>query len=225
MLKLSPLHATAQKMGALLDEHGGWQVAQRFSGGEGEEAAAREGVALADLSYMGKLLVEGQETTSLLEAVWGVSLSEVYQGVMAGPGTVYLLRNDRAFMSTPPGDEGPAVAALEEQAAQLKFFITVTHMTHAWFELLLIGPSSAELLSRLCGLDFHPDHFRNLTARQSSVAKTSQLIIRHDRGGIPAYSLIGGRSLAAYLWQTILEAGRDLEIRPIGLQALTAFEK
>jgi glycine cleavage system aminomethyltransferase T len=225
MFKLSPLYTTAQKMGALLDEHGGWHVAQRFGGVEGEEAAARDRVALADLSYMGKLLVEGQETAALLEAVWGVPPLDVSRGVMAGPGTVYQLRNDRAFIGTLPGDESAAMAALSEQVAKLKLFLTVTHMTQAWSELLLIGPLSAEVLSRLCGLDFHTDRFRNLTARQSSVAKTSQLIIRHDRGGIPAYSLIGGRSLAAYLWQTILEAGRDLEIRPIGLQTLTALEK
>ena len=53
-------------------------------------------------------------------------------------------------------------------------------------------------------------------AKQSSVAKTTQLIIRRDLGEQPAYALIGGRSLAAYLWQTIMEAGQDLDIQPVG---------
>jgi heterotetrameric sarcosine oxidase gamma subunit len=97
--------------------------------------------------------------------------------------------------------------------------ITVTDITPGCAELWLIGPHSPLLLSRLCGLDFHERRFPNHTAQRSSVAKTTQTIIRRDRGDLPAYALIGRRSLAAYLWQTIMEAGKDLKIQPIGLDA------
>jgi sarcosine oxidase gamma subunit len=44
-------------------------------------------------------------------------------------------------------------------------------------------------------------------AWQTSVAKTTQLVIRDDLDdGQPSYWLIGARSLAAYLWATLLEA-------------------
>ena len=75
-------------------------------------------------------------------------------------------------------------------------------------------------------MDLHPKAFPNNSAKQSSVAKTSQLIIRSDRVSasgattVTAYTLIGARSLAAYLWETVLEAGRDLGIAPIGQAAL-----
>lgn len=209
-------------MGALFEERHGWQLAQRFSAG-GEITAAREGVALADLSYRGKLLVEGEDTEGLLNVAWKAPTLAIGQGAVVEPGTVYRLRHDRVFISTSPGDEESATKLLEKEAAKLKTLATVTDMSHAWSELLVVGPTSAVLLGRLCALDFHSDQFPNRTAKQSSVAKTSQLIIRHDRHDIQAYSLIGGRSLAAYLWETILEAGRDLDIRPIGLEALGAL--
>ena len=63
-------------------------------------------------------------------------------------------------------------------------------------------------------------NFPNGTAKQSSVAKTRQLIIRQDIGDLPAYVLIGARPLAAYLWETILQAGEDLGIQAIGITAL-----
>jgi heterotetrameric sarcosine oxidase gamma subunit len=94
--------------------------------------------------------------------------------------------------------------------------ITVTEVTHANAELWLIGPHSAELLGRLCSLDFYASQFPNGAAKQSSVAKTTQLIIRQDRGGLPAYALIGPRSLASYLWQTVFEAGKDLGLQLMG---------
>ena len=93
-------------------------------------------------------------------------------------------------------------------------------VTHGQADLVLIGPFSMDLLSRLCGLDFHSKHFPNLTAKQSSVAKTRQLILRRDLGEHLAFSLIGARSLADYLWQMIFEAGQDLNIAPVGQSAL-----
>ena len=86
--------------------------------------------------------------------------------------------------------------------------VTVTDVTHGRAQLRLSGARAAELLSRLCALDFHPDHFPDGAARQTSVAKTTQLVIRDDVDGGLSYSLIGARSLGGYLWRTILEAAR-----------------
>ena len=52
------------------------------------------------------------------------------------------------------------------------------------------------------------------------MAKTAQLIIRRDRNELPAYAVIGARSFGTYLWQTILEAGADLGLEPMGQAAL-----
>jgi sarcosine oxidase gamma subunit len=81
---------------------------------------------------------------------------------------------------------------------------------------------SAELLGRLCALDFHPGQFPDSSARQTSVAKTTQLIIRDDLddGRVLSYSVVGARSLGAYLWEAILDSGRDLDIRPLGAHDL-----
>jgi heterotetrameric sarcosine oxidase gamma subunit len=78
-------------------------------------------------------------------------------------------------------------------------------------------------LSKVCGLDFHPLAFPNGWAKQSSLAKTPQLIIRRDIGELPAFSIIGVRSFAAYVWETIMEAGYELGITPIGQAAVQAL--
>ena len=88
----------------------------------------------------------------------------------------------------------------------------------------MIGPASQELLSKVCGLDFHPSVFPNETAKQSSLAKTTQLIIRRDIGKLPAFSIIGAQSLGPYVWDTPMEAGREFGIVPIGRAALAALE-
>jgi heterotetrameric sarcosine oxidase gamma subunit len=142
------------------------------------------------------------------------------QGTAVPEGHVYRLRADLFFVSTPPGIESDVLLPLHEASHTAGDLVTVTDITHGRAELRLVGPASAELLSRLCGLDFHPSAFPNLAARQSSLAKTTQLIIREDIGALPAYSLVGARSLGAYLWHSMMQAGRDLGLEPLGQAAL-----
>jgi sarcosine oxidase subunit alpha len=136
---------------------------------------------------------------------------------------IFRLRTDQFFVSTTAG-EAEGVTAELTAARSAEGLVTVTDVTHGRSQLLVIGPKAAELLGRLCGLDFHDGRFPNLSARQSSVAKTRQLILRQDIGSLPAYALIGSRSLAAYLWETTLEAGRDLAVLPIGQETIDGLK-
>jgi heterotetrameric sarcosine oxidase gamma subunit len=224
--KFTPLHRLAEKASARFSNRSGWLVAVGYGALEDEVAAARRRVALADNSANGKVLAEGKNVASVLQSAWRAATMEIGQGAAAGPGYVYRLRSDLFFVSTDPGREIEAVEALDSAVQIEGAFVTVTDVTHGRSELKIVGPHSAKLLNRLCGLDFHPEAFPNHAARQSSVAKTSQLIIRSDSvsasGGetVTGFTLIGARSLAAYLWETLLEAGRDLDIAPIGQTAL-----
>jgi len=215
-IKRSPLHSTAQALAAQFADEAGWQTPEIFTGVETETAAARQNVTLADASANGKIMVQGQAAAAVLLAV---SL-EIGAGMATGLGHIYRLRPDLFFISTPPGAEADAVHSIRLAVPAAGDLVTVTDVTHGRAQLQLIGPNSRDLLSRLCGLDFHPAAFPNLAARQSSVAKTTQLIIRRDLGQLPAFALIGARSLAAYLYDTIMQAGRDLGIAPIGRTAI-----
>jgi len=239
-MKLTPIYAIAQDLNAQFIDRAGWQVPASFSALEAEVAAARDGVALADLSANGKLTVEGRRALDFLQTIWKLPPLEISQGATIETGFLdrkfkkckasvfretrflgfYRLRADLFFIAAPPGLEAEVEQTLTGAALSFPDLITVTDLTHGRAELRLIGPASAELLSRLCSLDFHPAAFPNLTARQSSVAKTAQLIIRADLVELPAFSLIGASSLGAYLWETIMKAGRDLGIAPVGQTAI-----
>jgi sarcosine oxidase, subunit alpha len=177
---------------------------------------ASMGVALLDDSANGKVMVQGTAAAAALAAAWGTPALGIGEGAAAGPGGVYCLRSDLYLVHMPAGAAQTAAAELLAAVATLDGLVTITDVTHGRVELRLIGPRSADLLSRLCGLDFHPQAFPNRSARYSSVAKTRQLVIRRDVGDLPAYTLVGGRSYAAYLWQTVLQAGVDLGVTPIG---------
>jgi heterotetrameric sarcosine oxidase gamma subunit len=169
--------------------------------------------------------LQGESSEAVLQSTWAVPPVIIGRGAFVEPGYLYRLRRDLFFIQVPPGAEGEVLRRLMEVTQDRDETLTVTDVTHGRADLLLVGPGSPALLSRLCSLDFHWDQFPNLSAKQSSVAKSRQLILHRDLGELPAYSLVGARSLAAYLWETILEAGYDLGILPMGQTALESLQQ
>lgn len=212
-IKLSPLHTTAESLGAQFTATHNWQLPAQFTDSATETAVARNNVALCDRSANHKIQIQGEEEAAFLQA----DDLAMGAGREAEGGFLYRLRTDLFWWHG--GVEIQKPDFWEKSGFSGDAPITITDITPGHAELWLIGPHSRLLLSRLCGLDFHEHHFPNHTAKRSSVAKTTQTIIRRDQTDLPTYALIGRRSLAAYLWQTIMEAGKDLNIQPIGLDA------
>ena len=220
-IKLTPLHYTTQRLGATFIEQRGWRIPESYATQEAEIAAARERLALADETPNGKLLLEGDQAESVLMDAFDLDSLEINEG----HNGIYRLRNDLFFISTPPSREIRAQKKLTTALKASEQFVTVTDITHGRVEIRVIGPNSQELLSKVCGLDFHLSAFPNETAKQSSLVKTTQLIIRCDISGLPAFSIIGAQSLGPYVWDTLMEAGREFGVVPIGKAALTALIK
>jgi heterotetrameric sarcosine oxidase gamma subunit len=217
--KLSPLSQLATQAGAVWSEFAGWQVADHYGNAAAEQTAALHHVGILDLSAGGKIMIQGERAETIISDLPSNPALTINQGANLGNGVeVYRLRGDQFILLTSPGGERRVVRRLETAAQSIGSLITITDVTHGRAWIGLVGPQSAELLSRLCGLDFHPSIFPKGTAKQTSVAKTTQLVVCHDFADTVAYSIVGGRSLAAYLWETILTAGRDLNARPVGLK-------
>ena len=222
---LSPLHSRLRTLDAEFAGRDGWQVAERFP--EAGPDAASRGVAIADESANGKLQVQGEDAEGLVGAAFSPPALAVGKSASIealGPGRVCRLRRDLFFIGTAPEEAAAALDRLRrEPGASENAETAVADLTHGRSELRLVGPAAPELLSKVCGLDFDIGRFLDGDARQSSVAKTRQLIVRGDAGGLPSYSLIGGRSLGAYLWDTLMQAGAEFAIAPLGLRDLRAL--
>lgn len=223
-MKRTPIQEIAEGEGATFAEVSGWRVVDTFPGEPEVPAQDTLQLGLADCSQRAKVLVEGAGATRVIERAWDVQPPAVNRGATLSRGAVCRLRGDRYMLSGPPGAEEAFMATLHSAVQQEDGLVTISDATQGRAELWLLGPAAPELLSRLCGLDLHPRSFPNLTARQTSVAKTTQLVIRHDRGVVPVYALIGARSLGAYLWQTIAEAAHDLPLQLCGRRFLQGLQ-
>lgn len=89
--------------------------------------------------------------------------------------------------------------------------LTVTDISHGLGILLIAGRDAAETLSKLSAVDFSDRQFPNHRAVQTSLAKVRATLIRRDCNGRHTFVIAVGRSVADYVWRTLLDAAGEFD--------------
>lgn len=216
----SGLAAVAERAGARVGTVAGWQVVLGYGPLEAEQTAVREGVALADASAVGKLVIQGRAIDDALTAHFGAAPAQPTD-LMAFDGGWITRMNRYEYYAVLPLDQlGEKVDAL--RAAFAGRHAHVTSLTHGRDAIAVIGPRAPETLNKLCALDFHARTFPNHTAQISNVAKVAALIARVDRAGIRSYEIHLDRSYSECVWAALLDAAQEFGGRAVGWPAYSS---
>ncbi|MFW5679990.1 MAG: sarcosine oxidase subunit gamma [Pseudomonadota bacterium] len=167
--------------------------------------AARQGTTLAVLPPSTALDLRARDAmVERFGAVLGCALpTEPSTSAAAGEVVVLWLGPDRWLCLG-----GDHRGALETAAAGA--FAAVTDVSHQLCGLELSGPAARDVLAAGCRLDLHPQAMPEGFAGRTLVEKAEVILHRRpDRAGCPVFWLFVGRSFAGYLWDWLLEAGRE----------------
>jgi sarcosine oxidase subunit alpha len=208
----TPLHHWHQAHGARFVDRDGWQVVAAYSGAGPEAAAARAGLGLADVSAFAKVSVRGPAVRTALpfqrgglfisDKSWlGCCLTDDHVLMLASTTVAPVMSQGLADSQTRPGSLGTDVAS-----------------TYAGFEL--VGPALEDVFRRLTHHDIRPPAGSPGFCAETALAGVEALLVRHDRGSLPALRVYVAWDLGEYVWGRILEAGADVPITPLGLEAL-----
>ena len=192
-------------------EHHGWHVPSSFSAPADEAARTREAVGLADVSWMAKFNLQGHGLKSPPDL---------------GPEAFLWSLGQLQYLVT---CEPPAGAGVRERLQQFQKVgtdpslpapIYATEVTSVYAQLLLAGPRSRDVLSKLTSLNFSDRARGDLTCAQATVAHVHAIVLRKDLKGLLAYHLLVSRDYGESVWESVLHAGHEFHIIPFGLQAL-----
>ena len=125
--------------------------------------------------------------------------------VGSGPGEWLLL--------AAPGAAAEVAARIDTDDDRL---VTVLDFTHGRALMRLTGAAADRTLSKICAIDLSDPVTPNAAAFRSSVAKLATDVVRDDRDGLPSYLLHCERSSGQYLYDALLDAGREFGIEPDG---------
>ena len=117
-----------------------------------------------------------------------------------------------------PRDQAIVVAWLADAAARTEELVSVVDVTHGRALLRLTGAKAPALLAKECSLDLHDAVCPDASALRSSVAGVATDILRDDRSGTRSYLLHCERSLGQYLFDSLLDAGREFGVEADGFR-------
>ncbi len=76
--------------------------------------------------------------------------------------------------------------------------------SHYWFAIK--GARAPEMFAKLCAVNLSPEIFANRSVAQTSVARTSAVIVRHDIEDELCYYLLGDSSTVLYMRNCLIDA-------------------
>lgn len=250
-VRRTPLHARLAELGACFGEVNGgeranWYGEPRTSPGYDysygrpswfnrvaeEHRAAREGVALFDLSPFAKFEVAGPDalavcqlaTTADIDIEYDKAVYTLFLNEGAGielDGTVTRLSADRFLVVTPSFTQQKTLAYLN-RLAQGKA-ATVFDCTAAFATIGVMGPKSRELLSRISPEDWSDEAQPYTRGRTVEIADGYAYSLRVSFVGELGYELYPSADLAVNVFDALWEAGQDLGIKMAGYHALDSL--
>lgn len=219
-VRLTPLYHEHLALGATMTERDGWLLSQSYGDRSRELATLHDAAGLLDRSEQTKIDLKGDGIDALLRAVFpAMESAEVGRSATGVDGAlVYRLTDEEALVITSP-DVGVRTLHTLSSAAGEHRCVHVVDLTGSLCGLHLLGPQAPAVLQRVSALDLAPDRFAAGAVVQGAVAKVHAVVARRDTAELIGYDLYVDRDLGAYLWDTLLEIGAPLALRPVGREA------
>jgi aminomethyltransferase len=223
-MRLTPLQAEHEALGAKMGEFAGWSMPIEYAGVLTEHRAVREAAGMFDLTHLGKIEVAGPAALDRLQRVvtsdvtalpiggaqYGMVLTE--DGGIVDDLITYRLAEDR-FLVVPNAANTEAVLAI--LSGEPSAGAAIDHRPDL-VTIAVQGPRSLDLVTptfpEVEGMAF-------MTCAESSFRDVVVLAARSGYTGERGVELFVPDAVARALWRDLLERGGSLGLEPAGLGA------
>ena len=230
-LKRTPMDRIHRQLGATMVESGPWLRPHNYGSPADECAAVRQRVGIIDVGTLGKLEALGAAAPQLLDRIYTHRFSDLPagriryglmtsdNGVILDDGTVTRLAADRYFITTTSGNADVIEEWFNQWNAGGDNCAHIVNVTAAYGAVNVAGPKARETLAKLTAIDLSPDKFRYMRSARGEVAGVPSLLLRIGFVGETGWELHFPAEYGEYMWNAIMEAGREFGISPFGLEA------
>ncbi|GAW27839.1 MULTISPECIES: glycine cleavage system aminomethyltransferase GcvT [unclassified Carboxydocella] len=225
-LKRTPLYELHIAAGAKMVDFGGWEMPVQYSGIIDEHQTVRQAAGLFDVSHMGEITVKGPGALAFLEKLLPNQVARLAKGqILYSPmcyehgGTVddllvYKEDAEEYLLVVNAGNTDKDYEWIKQLAPA---GVEVENISHTVAQLAIQGPQATAILKPLTPVQL--DAIRYYWFTRGEVAGIPCIISRTGYTGEDGWELYCSPDQARQLWQTLLTAGQDKGIKPIGLGA------
>ena len=198
----------------------------------GEEChAVRNAVGLMEISGFGKYEIVGPGAAPWLSRLLAgkipspgrMALAPMLneQGRIIGDFSLACLAHDRFLMIGSAAAEIYHMRWFERHPPPTGTLIRA--LSYALTGFMIAGPRSRELLRRLVRADVSSDAFKFFDVRETTVGMVPATVVRASYTGDLGYEIWVTPDYQVTLYEQLVEAGKDLELRHFGSRALTSL--
>ena len=230
-VKLTPLDRKHRELGARMMDVGSWKRPYDYGSSQEECIAVRQRVGIIDVSTLGKLDVQGKDAPALLDKVYTHIFSNLAvgrirygllcsdSGMIIDDGTITRLAEDHCFITTTTGNIDLMEEWLKWWAAGTDMCVHISNVTAGYAAINVAGPRAREALGKLTDLDLSPSGFRYMKSARGEVAGVDSLLLRIGFVGETGWEIHFPAEYGEYMWDSLMEAGKEFGIAPFGLEA------
>jgi sarcosine oxidase subunit alpha len=210
---------------------GDWKRPLHYGDVAAECVAVHQAAGLIDVSTLGKLDVQGPDAAEFLDWIHPNRFSDLkvgrvrYRamlddaGIILDDGTVARLGPERFFVSTTTGNIDAVDQWFGWWLAGGPRRVGIADVTSQYAAVNLAGPNARAIMARVTSLDVSREAMPYLAAAQGDVAGIPAIILRIGFVGEVGYEIHVPADYGSHLWDALMDAGRDLGLRPFGVEA------
>jgi 4-methylaminobutanoate oxidase (formaldehyde-forming) len=210
-----------------------WGRENWFSWWEAEHKAAREGVILMDMSFMSKFMVQGRDAGKVLNYISANNVDGKANQITYTPWLNEAGKLEADLTVTKLNKEKYLVVVTDTMHRHAETWLKrhisdddhafVADMTSAYAQLNIQGPKSRELMQTVTTTDLSNEAFPFRCAREIEIGYARVLCIRLTYLGELGYELYIPAEQATHVYDRIVEAGKEFNLRHAGLKALASL--
>ena len=242
----SPMHSWHENANAVFVDAGLW-LRPRYYKENNEtlaEAAKREAtnvrnnVGICDVTSLGKIDIKGPDSVEFLNRVYtnawkklpvgksryGLMLRE--DGIVLDDGTTTRISENHFHMTTTTAQAANVLAHLEFylQVVWPELSVNILSTTEQWAGVALAGPNSRNLLSKIFPeTDVSNESIPFMGYKEANLLGVPARIFRISFSGELAYEINIESGYGVFMWEQIIELGKEFLIEPYGTEALSTL--
>lgn len=222
-----PLHDLHVKLGGKIIPFAGFNMPVRYSSDIEEHMTVRKGVGVFDVSHMGEFTVQGPDALDLIQRVTSNDASKLVDGqaqYSCLPNLTGGIVDDLIVYKIKDNDYLIVVNAsnIEKDWNWIQQFNTKgVSMKNISDDICLFavqGPKAAATLQKLTATDLAAIKYYHFAIGE--LAGVPQVILSNTGyTGAGGFEIYVNKQSAEKVWNAIFEAGKEFDIKPIGLGA------
>jgi len=197
-----------------------------------EAHAVRSNVGIIDVSTLGKLEIRGADAAEFLERVYTFRYAKQpigrlryvlmtdNAGAIIDDGVACRISEQHFYVTATTGGVDGVYRNMLRLNAEWRLDVDISNVTAAYCGLSVAGPNTRAILQSLVDdIDLSPESFPYLGVRDGKVAGIPARLMRVGFVGELGYEIHSPAGAGEALWDALFEAGRDHDIRPVGVEA------